>query len=102
MTGLAARPHCPCRPRGFSRLWSLRPALLLMAWACTTVTAQPASPAGPPAATAEAPVAAAPIQNSAMDSLLFYQMLIGERELYAGRAGNAYGVVLDAARRSGD
>ena len=102
MTGLAARPHCPYRPRGFSRLWSPRHALLLMAWACSMVTAQPASPAGPPAATAEAPVAAAPIQNSAMDSLLFYQMLIGELELNAGRAGNAYGVVLDAARRSGD
>ena len=103
MTGLAARPHRPSRPRGFSRLWSLRPALLLMAWACSTVSAQPAPPAGPPAATADAPAAlASPIQNSAMDSLLFYQLLVGELELNAGRAGNAYGVVLDAARRSGD
>ena len=40
--------------------------------------------------------------NSALDSLLFYQLLIGELELNAGRAGNAYGVVLDAARRNGD
>ena len=40
--------------------------------------------------------------NSALDSLLFYQLLIGELELNAGRAGNAFGVVLDAARRNGD
>ena len=102
MTGLAARLHRPRRPRGFSRLWSLKPALLLMAWACSVATAQSVAPAGTTVATADAPAAAAPIQNSAMDSLLFYQMLIGELELNAGRAGNAYGVVLDAARRSGD
>lgn len=41
-------------------------------------------------------------QNSSMDALLFYQLLIGEMELSAGRAGNAYDVILDAARRHND
>ncbi len=40
--------------------------------------------------------------NSALDAPLFYQLLIGELELAAGRAGNAYEVILDAARRHGD
>ena len=104
MTGLAARPfrrHGPPRP---SRQPIFRPTLLLIALACSMAIAQPAAPGAPAGlpATTDAPAAAAPIQNSAMDSLLFYQLLIGELELNAGRAGNAYGVVLDAARRSGD
>jgi tetratricopeptide (TPR) repeat protein len=49
---------------------------------------------------AQAP--AAPVQNSTLDSPLFYQLLIGELEFRAGRAGSAYEVVLDAAKRSGD
>ena len=78
--------------------------LLLIAWASSVAIAQtvtPGAPASPPVVLLEAP-AAAPVLNSALDSLLFYQLLIGELELNAGRAGNAYGVVLDAARRNGD
>ncbi|MBL0089468.1 MAG: tetratricopeptide repeat protein [Ideonella sp.] len=41
-------------------------------------------------------------QNSGMDAPLFYQLIIGEMELSAGRAGNAYDVILDAARRHND
>ena len=41
-------------------------------------------------------------QNSVMDAPLFYQLLIGEMELSAGRAGNAYEVILDAAKRHND
>ena len=104
MTGLAARPYRQSGPRWPSRPPLFRPTLLLIALACSMATAQPVKPAPavPAAVTAAAPAAVAPIQNSAMDSLLFYQMLIGELELNAGRAGNAYGVVLDAARRNGD
>jgi tetratricopeptide (TPR) repeat protein len=45
---------------------------------------------------------APPPQNSPLDAPLFYQLLIGELELASGRAGNAYEVILDAARRHGD
>ncbi|MDR7333670.1 tetratricopeptide repeat protein [Roseateles asaccharophilus] len=48
----------------------------------------------------EAP--AAPVNNSAMDAPLFYQLLIGELELSGGQAGVAFQVLLDAARRTGD
>ena len=46
--------------------------------------------------------AAPPPANSSLDAPLFYQLLIGELELADGRAGNAYEVMLDAARRHGD
>ena len=85
MTGFAARP----RGARLSRIRTavLVPALLVaMAWG----------------GSARAAVAAEPVNNSSLDTLLFYQLLIGELELNAGRAGNAYGVILDAARRHGD
>ena len=40
--------------------------------------------------------------KSALDAPLFYQLLIGELELRNGQAGNAFEVVLDAARRTKD
>ena len=92
MTGFAARP------RGL-RLPSLRVAVLAAALACAAAEAQPA------AATAAAPAATAassPPASSALDAPLFYQLLIGEIELKSGRPGNAYQVILDAARRQGD
>ena len=58
-------------------------------------------------ALAQAPRAAPPAQaasepQSALDAPLFYQLLIGEIALSAGEAGNAYSVLLDAARRTRD
>ena len=44
----------------------------------------------------------AKLENSNLDSQLFYQLLIGEIELRSGEAGNAYEVLLDAARRTKD
>nr|WP_316640934.1 tetratricopeptide repeat protein [uncultured Roseateles sp.] len=44
----------------------------------------------------------APIYNSELDAPLFYQLLIGEMELQSGEPGNAFQVLLDAARRTGD
>lgn len=43
-----------------------------------------------------------PAPASALDAPLFYQLLIGEMELSAGRAGSAYEIILDAARRQVD
>jgi tetratricopeptide (TPR) repeat protein len=43
-----------------------------------------------------------PITSSAMDAPLFYQLLMGELQLQAGEAGNAFQILLDAARRTND
>ena len=101
MTGKAARPSWPVLG---SRLTPIRAAALAVAFACGVVSAQPATPgaANKPGAASDAAGAAAPASNSSLDTLLFYQLLIGELELNAGRAGNAFGVILDAARRNGD
>jgi tetratricopeptide (TPR) repeat protein len=65
--------------------WKLR--AVSCAWVCATAaTAAPAPQ----------------VENSPLDSPLFYQLLIGEMEFRAGRAGSAYEVMLDAARRTGD
>ena len=89
MTGYAARP------RGL-RLPSLRAAMLAAALGCAAAGAQPAAA---PAATGAAP---APAAKSGLDAPLFYQLLIGELELKSGRPGNAFEVILDAARRQND
>ena len=86
MIGFAARP------RGL-RLPLLRVAVLAAAVACAAAGAQPVGAAA---------AALAPPANSALDAPLLYQLLIGEIELKSGRPGNAYEVILDAARRQGD
>ena len=59
--------------------------------------------AGSTQALAQAQEAAPPsTPSSLLDAPLFYQLLIGEVELAEGRAGNAYQILLDAARKSGD
>ncbi len=62
---------------------------------------QPISPqlAQPKPAAKTAPSKPAPAQ-SAMDAQLFYQLLIGELQLQDDEPGNAYIVILDAARRT--
>ncbi|MDH5539912.1 MAG: tetratricopeptide repeat protein [Rhizobacter sp.] len=52
--------------------------------------------------TASAATTAGKVENSNLDSQLFYQLLIGEIELRNGEAGTAYEVLLDAARRTKD
>jgi tetratricopeptide (TPR) repeat protein len=58
----------------------------------------------PACAAVEAPAAAAssPVRNSPLDARLFYQLLLGELELRQGQAGNAYQLILEAARRTRD
>ena len=72
---------------------------LALAIAALAATAAPAQT--PSSAAAEA-VAALNTPRSALDAPLFYQLLIGEIELSTGEAGNAYAVLLDAARRTRD
>ena len=84
MTGLAARARRPRQP--LARVLALAVTL-----ACGAASAQ--APADP---------AAGAVANSSLDAPLFYQLLIGEIELRAGHAGNAFEVLLDAARRQGD
>ena len=52
------------------------------------------------AASAPAQERPEPPTNSALTAPLFYQLLIGEIELTEGAAGNAYQVILDAARKT--
>ena len=76
--------------------WVAGAALVLL---CHAASAQPATPAAPAASES----AGTPqVLNSAIDAPLFYQLLIGEIELSAGQAGNAYQIMLDAARRTRD
>lgn len=76
--------------------WAASAALVLC---CFGAHAQPAAPAAPPAPGVQTK---SPVLNSGLDAPLFYQLLIGEIELGAGQAGNAYQIMLDAARRSRD
>jgi len=87
-----------CRPPGRRG----RPAL----GALTQRVAALALALAGPAAWAQTPAAPAaddePPTISALDAPLFYQLLIGEMELRSGEAGNAFQVLLDAARRTRD
>ena len=66
---------------------AVAPAANAQAPASQPTTAGPGTPAKP---------------NSSLDAPLFYQLIIGEIELRNGEAGNAYAVLLDAARRTRD
>ena len=57
-----------------------------------------------PAGSASAPASEgkAKVENSALDARLFYQLLIGEIQLREGEPGEAFQIVLDAARRQPD
>ena len=60
--------------------------------------AQPSGTA-PPAAT---PPSGEPINNSAMNAELFYQLLIGEINALGGEPGVGFQLILDAARKTSD
>ena len=87
----------PARRRPVRRLTGLLGALCLsgpLAWA------QPATPSKtPPPARSTTTTATS---GSALDGVLFYQLLLGEVELRRGEAGIAYQVMLEAAKRSRD
>ncbi|GAA0755896.1 tetratricopeptide repeat protein [Ideonella azotifigens] len=89
------------------RAWAWLGAGLLAALPALAQNRNVPADAPPPAsAPASSPEEAAaqpePVNNSLLDAPMFYQLLIGEMEAQAGRGGNAFEVILDAARRSKD
>lgn len=65
---------------------------VLSAWA------QPATSAAPP----DSPVVNGPAQKSALDAVLFYQLLLGELNVRSGSPGSGFSLILDAARKTND
>jgi len=66
---------------GFMKYWFSSLALF---WATTGVCAQP------------------PVQNSNLNAVLFYQLLLGELNVQAGEPGSGFAIILDAARKTKD
>jgi len=57
---------------------------LALVWATTGVCAEP------------------PVQNSNLNAVLFYQLLLGELNVQAGEPGSGFAIILDAARKTKD
>jgi len=43
-----------------------------------------------------------PVQNSSLNAVLFYQLLMGELSVQAGEPGSGFSIILDAARKTKD
>jgi tetratricopeptide (TPR) repeat protein len=69
-----------------SRIYRLLAQTLVAAFFCGPALAEPPKAEGP--------------NNSNMDGELFYEVLVSEIESVAGDAGSAYGLMLNAARKS--
>ncbi len=66
---------------GFMKHWFSTVALV---WAASGVCAEP------------------PVQNSNLNAVLFYQLLLGELNVQAGEPGSGFAILLDAARKTKD
>jgi tetratricopeptide (TPR) repeat protein len=66
---------------GFMKYWFSSFALV---WATAGVCAEP------------------PVQNSQLNAVLFYQLLLGELNVRAGEPGSGFAIILDAARKTKD
>ena len=66
---------------GFMKYWF---SSLALVWATTGVCAEP------------------PVQNSNLNAVLFYQLLLGELNVQAGEPGSGFAILLDAARKTKD
>lgn len=88
------------------RRYRLGHSLAAAALACAVlaVQAQPAPPAGPVPPATPAPPAEPPARPSAMSAETFYEVLLGELQSSSsdGDAAEGFGLLLDAARRTGD
>jgi len=87
----AGRPRSASRP---ARRWL---ALVVALGLHPALGMAQAAPPGTPTAT---PPATEAVTRSAMDGVLFYQLLVSELELRQGDAGLAFQVMLEAAKRS--
>ena len=95
---IRSRWFSPQVPRPVTRL--LVALVALASVAVAPVASAQGAPAPTPAPAQ--PPAPARVENSALDAPLFYQLLVGEIELRSGELGEAYQIVLDAARRNRD
>jgi Flp pilus assembly protein TadD len=81
-------------------------AVLLASLSFAHVAPAQQTPAQTPASAPEAdeakPDKKEPVENSKLDRQLFYQLLIGEIQQREGEPGEAYQIMLDAARRNPD
>ncbi len=84
------------------RLFCVRAAALAAGLLLGSVQAQVRTPPPRVAAAPADDAASATVQNSALDTPLFHQLLIAEIELRSGRPAVAADVMLDAAMRQGD
>jgi tetratricopeptide (TPR) repeat protein len=84
-------------PRWFPRPLRAQLRRVALASALCVVCAAQAQTQAP-----QAPLAPEVPQNSALDAPLLYQLLYGELALRNGQAGDAYQLILDAARRTRD
>jgi tetratricopeptide (TPR) repeat protein len=66
---------------GFMKSWLSTIALV---WATAGVCAEP------------------PVQNSNLNAVLFYQLLLGELNVQSGEPGSGFAIILDAARKTKD
>ena len=86
------------------RLRTLAALLASLAFAHVAPAQQisPQAPASAPDADDAKPEKKAAVENSRLDRQLFYQLLIGEIQQRDGEPGEAYQIILDAARRNPD
>jgi len=77
-------------------------AALAFAHAAPAQQAPADAPASAPDADDAKPEKKQPVENSKLDRQLFYQLLIGEIQQREGEPGEAYQIILDAARRNPD
>jgi hypothetical protein len=86
------------------RLRTLAALLASLAFAHVAPAQQtpPQAPASAPDSDDAKPEKKAAVENSRLDRQLFYQLLIGEIQQRDGEPGEAYQIILDAARRNPD
>ena len=92
----------PRAPYTSSAPLALRSIVLAAAALCSAPLAWAQTPPAADAAVSAAAAAESAVENSRLDAPLFYQVLKGELELRLGEPGNAYELILDAARRTRD
>ena len=80
--------------------WALGYLILAALPACAQTPAQKSDAPAPGLAEARAAQAATP--TSALNSQLFYQLLIGELTAQEGESAAGFALILDAARKTGD